>query len=295
MSEEQLSHEMILQRFVLWAQQQEDIRVAFVIGSRARNNHPADKWADLDLIFVTTNPYHYILKADWLETFGALWLTYVEKNNVEGIMERRALFAGGVDVDFVPIALKDMQKFAAIDMLPLEDVLLPGVKIVLDKDNFAEIISDAREVLAQHPTLSIPPGNNEFIESIHNFWYHFYWTAKKLCRGELWSAKWCLDVHMKLLLLRMLEWYKRAMHGWDYNTWHNGRYLEEWAGSRVIEELQDAFAHYSTEDMWQALKTTQKLYRWVAKETAQLLSYTYPTRIDEQVSILVTTYQTTNS
>ena len=43
------AYEWLIARFSEWAQTQPDIRLAFVIGSRARvEDHPADEWADLD-------------------------------------------------------------------------------------------------------------------------------------------------------------------------------------------------------------------------------------------------------
>ena len=52
----QPSMEQLEQRFAAWAQTQPDIRAAFVVGSRARTDHPADQWSDLDIMVVTTRP-----------------------------------------------------------------------------------------------------------------------------------------------------------------------------------------------------------------------------------------------
>jgi hypothetical protein len=38
---------------------------------------------------------------------------------------------------------------------------------------------------------------------------------------------------MKELLLRMLEWHARATHGWDYETWYTGRFVDRWADRRL--------------------------------------------------------------
>lgn len=287
MTVKKVSYEIIQERFVQWAWSQEDIRTVLVIGSRGRTDHPADEWADLDLVFVTTAPYRYLTRTDWMEQLGPLCLSFVEKHEIEGILERRALFEGGLDVDFIPIALETMQKFSAVDMAPMEDVILPGIKVALDKDNFAEILFDARAALAEAPSRAVPPGKNAFLENISNFWYHAHWATKKLGRGELWTTIWCLDTHMKLLLLRMLEWHSRSTHGWDYNTWKNGRYLEEWADPRVVADLRSAFARYTREDIQQALDATLTIYRRVARETAHNLNYSYPTSIDEQITSLI--------
>ena len=43
-------YENLEKNFVSWAQAKEDIRAAFMVGSRARSDHPADEWSDMDII-----------------------------------------------------------------------------------------------------------------------------------------------------------------------------------------------------------------------------------------------------
>lgn len=280
-----LTCEQIMDNFVQWAQEQSNIRAVFIIGSRSRVEKPADQWADLDLLFITTDPYRFLTKTDWLDQLGTPWLTYVEDD--AGVLERRVLFEGGVDVDFVPLSIEQIEKMMGVDLLPLEDVILPGIRALLDKDGFAEVFHMARAALAETPTRSIPPHATELMEVVNNFWYHALWVAKKLRRGELWYGKWALDGQMKELLLRMLEWHTRATHGWNYNTWKDGRFLEEWADPRVCKDLRAAYAHYDKEDIEQALLATLDLFRWLTRETTALLNYDYPTQVDEHITLLM--------
>ena len=60
--------------------------------------------------------------------------------------------------------------------------------------------------------------------------------------------------------------------------------MEEWADPRVLEELRSAFAHYDKDDVSRALLSSMALFRWVSKETAEKLGYTYPTEADECVT-----------
>ena len=41
-------------KLVTWAKKRADVRAAIVVGSRARTDHPADEWADLDVALATT-------------------------------------------------------------------------------------------------------------------------------------------------------------------------------------------------------------------------------------------------
>ncbi|GCE31296.1 aminoglycoside 6-adenylyltransferase [Dictyobacter alpinus] len=286
-----MSYEALLNNFLHWSEQQDDIRVVFIVGSRGREDHPADEWADLDIIFVTTQPYNYVTKTDWLYKVGTPWMSHLEPFRTGEIVERRVLFAGGLAVDFAPLAVDMMEKLLAVDLLPLETVILPGIHVVLDKDGYKDLLLEARERLQAQSVQSRPPHNHEFSESINDFWYHAYWVVKKWQRGELWSAKWCLDVYMKQLLLHMLEWHARATRGRDAPVKNDGRFLEEWADPRALEELPTCFAHYEHEDMRIALNATCLLYSRIAREAAHLLHYTYPNEIEERISQLLEQHQ----
>ena len=53
------AYERLIERFVQWAQTDDNIRAAIVIGSRARVDHPADEWSDLDILILANDPAPY--------------------------------------------------------------------------------------------------------------------------------------------------------------------------------------------------------------------------------------------
>jgi aminoglycoside 6-adenylyltransferase len=157
-----------------------------------------------------------------------------------------------------------------------------GMRIILDKDAKME------RLMAQiaAPSAPRPPTQPEFLNVVNDFWYHAVWTAKKLRRGELWTAKSCCDSYMKHLLRQMVEWHTQATNNGKRDTWHNGRFLEQWADPRVVEELRNAYARYDKNEVKRALFVTTALFRWLATETAESLTYPYPFSGDEYASEL---------
>lgn len=272
-SDLEAGYERILEHFLAWAQQEEAIRGAMVIGSRARKDHPADEWSDLDLLVLATEPQRFIDKSDWPAHIAQVWLTHTERTGDGRGMERRVLFEGGFDVDFAffPLAMADALLAGA---LPDDawDAFRRGARIVLDKD---QVLGRA---LAAMPSAKpyVSPDEATFLNSVNNFWYHTLWTAKHLRRGELAWAKGCCDGLLKELLRQMLEWHARAKQGNDHDTWLRGRFLEEWVDARALEALPKVYAHYDEEDVWRALLATMRLYAWVSRETAAALAYGYP-------------------
>lgn len=275
--------EELIQRFLKWAEGRPDIRAAFVVGSQARTDRPADEWSDLDLGIVATEPERYLSTADWLEGIGRPCLTFRERT-VAGTRERRVLFEDGRDVDFNFLSRDQFQQLLR-NVALTAGILRRGVRVLLDRDG----LTASFPVLAADSSPARPPEQAEFLELINEFWFRAVWVAKKLRRGELYIATSCCDGILKRLVREMIERHARARRGWDFDTWHDGRFLEQWADPRAVAGLRVAYAHYDEEDTRRALIATMDLFRWLAKETAERLGYPYPAMSDECATALVQT------
>jgi len=277
----------LVERFVRWAETCSDIRAAVIVGSRTRVDHPADEWADLDIVVITTNPERYVSTINWIENIGNPLLTFVEPTATGDEMERRVLFEGMLDVDFAIIPKRNGQQLLQNEIPPqvaaqIGDIFGRGIRVLLDKDG---MVVQLRTLLASiESTTPSPPTQHEFLEVVNDFLYRAVFTSKHLRRGELWWTVTCLNCYMQRLLLRMMEWHARATHGWNHDTWFRGRFLEEWAHPQALKGLRDAFAHYDEEDIRRVLLGVMDFFRWIAIETAEKLSYSYPTKADEKVT-----------
>ena len=295
------SMEALERRLVSWAEGRRDIRMMVVVGSRARLEHPADEWSDLDIGFTTTSPAAYLTTMEWLNEIGDVWVAYADPHGVT----RHVLFAGGFDAGIAPLphravwALTRVLKLRA--RLPILFRVLPrrvratidrqvdevaaysrrGFRLLLDKDGLG---ASALE-LARGSVAASLPSAEEFRAAVNEFWFLTVWNAKHLRRGELWAAKtMACDGRMKTLLLQMIEWHAHATNGEDYDTWENGRHLEDWADPRVLDDLRATFARYDNDDVWRASRATRSLFRTIATETAQRLDQPYPSSVDAHVS-----------
>jgi aminoglycoside 6-adenylyltransferase len=281
------SYERLVERFVKWAETCSDIRTAVIVGSRARVDHPADEWADLDIMVITADPERYISTSDWIENIGNPLLTFVEPTSTGDDMERRVLFEGMLDVDFAFIPKRKAQQLLQGGVPPeiavqISNVFGRGMRVILDKDGMA---AQLRKVISSIETPTHhPPTQHGFLGVVNDFIYHAVLTAKHLRRGELCWTVTCLNCYMQLLLLRMTEWHARATHGWNYDTWFRGRFLEEWAHPRALKALRRTFAHYDEDNVKHVLFAAMDMFRWMATETANKLNYPYPTKADKYVT-----------
>jgi aminoglycoside 6-adenylyltransferase len=284
MSEISEAYDRLISQFVSWAQSEDNVRLAMVIGSRARLDHPADDWSDLDVIIFARDPEPYWQPTGWLHQIGTPWLTFIESTPDGRGFERRVMFEGGLDVDFVPGRVTDLQAMLDHGFPPdIADMIHRGVRFLVDKDGFAEQVQTSKLNLPRYQ----PPAEGEFLNLVNDFWYHTVWTGKHLRRGELWWAKSCCDGYLKNILRQVMEWHTRTLIGEDVDTWLRGRFLEEWVDVRALEALPAVFAHYDDEDVWRALMATMDLFRRLAVETSEKLGYPYPSSGEEHAVALV--------
>lgn len=257
----------LIDRIVRWGEREESLFAVLVIGSQVREDHPADESSDLDLVMVVDEPGAYLESDGWLKEIGPFHISFVE-NTVADERERRVLFDGALDVDFTLLSKGSVQK---LESEQVRGILGRGCRVLIDKIGLADRLPG---LLAGKPPCRTPT-RQKFENVVNDFWYHAILTGKKLRRGELWAAKFCVDSYMKWRLLWMIEVYAHALHGPDYDTWHEGRFLEEWAEGWIIKRLSQCFSHYDKDDMKAALLSTMELFGAVAQKSAKLLGYPY--------------------
>lgn len=280
-----IGYKCLIDEIVLWAEQEPAVRAAVLIGSRARTEHLADQWSDLDVLLFVREPERFAHTSDWVEVMGSVWLTFVERTPDDAAWERRVLYAGGLDVDFALNPADWLEHMAITGLAPeMAEIARRGVRVLADKDGLlAKILQHA---LPEAP-LFVQPSAQDFSNVVNDFWYHSLWSAKHLRRGELWWAKSGVDWRLKDLLERMIEWHAHSIKGAAYDTWLRGRFLEEWADPRVVAQLDGTFARYDKEEVACALWATMNVFRWITRETAQRWHYPYPEAADEEVTELV--------
>lgn len=248
-----------------WSSEREDIRALLVVGSQARAKVPADRWSDLDIVLIVDDPEPYAEDPSWVRQFGQPVLTFLEDTPV-GQRERRVLYETGEDVDF------PLFPVTALELLEQSEnaanLLARGYRVVIDKIDLAERLARVAAT-AEQPSA---PNQREYTDLASDFWYHALWAAKKLRRGEVLTAKGCLDGYMKDRLLTLLEWHARALDP-SVDTWHAGRFVERWADPGALAALEKAYAYYNVRDVARALWETIELWQGLEKETASRLGF----------------------
>lgn len=245
------------------------IKAAIVIGSQARTNPPADKYSDLDIIFITTNPEQYLYSDDWLKNISDFHISFVE-NTLLGAKERRVMFDDGTDIDFI---ILDEQQATGIKAHEIDEIFQRGYNVIKDKIGISSDIDSKKKletIRKYNPIISA----NDFTNVVNDFWFHCVWTTKKILRGELLTAKSCLDIYMKQIIIKLIENYTYLNNN-QCDVWYNGRFIERWADLQIIESLSRSYARYNEADMVNALFSSIELFKFLAKNIACAKSFEY--------------------
>jgi aminoglycoside 6-adenylyltransferase len=248
-----------------WAREQDDVRALIVVGSHARTDVPADRWSDLDLILIVDDPGPYAEDPSWVGEFGRPVLTFLEDTPV-GQRERRVLYETGEDVDFPLFPVTALERLEKSENAA--HLLARGYRVLIDRIGLAERLARVT-ALVERPS---QPTQHDCTELASDFWYHALWAAKKLRRGEVFTAKECLDGYMKDRLVTLLEWHARTVDP-SVDTWHAGRFVERWADPGALAALEKAYAYYEVRDVARALWETIDLWQGLEQEVGARLGF----------------------
>ncbi len=265
------------QQIQQWALSRADIQAVLVVGSHARSHHIADELSDLDLILLTTDTSFYRTDGSWLNTFGTILLSVVDVLE-SGDPEWIVVYEGVLKGDFSFFQVTDHDSLADQLMhFPFQNVLARGIRILVDK------FPQSRPLLISPRPFQMPTAKR-FEHVVADFWIVTTRVAKFIQRGDLWRAVTMLYCKMRFHLVTVMEWHAHALHGLDYDTWYDGRFIDEWLDAETLSSLPDLFARYTAADLRIALQNMVNLFRRLSQVVAHNLGYDYPQAADDQLS-----------
>jgi aminoglycoside 6-adenylyltransferase len=269
-------YEQLIARFIDWARGQEAIRAVIQVGSRTRQDHPADEWADADLMLYLTAVDTYMQRTDWLERIAPVWMS-ISSRTAGGDPELLVMFEGGYNIDFVFCSIQALEWLH--NHAQLDPLFQRGARVLLDRDGLAPHIEPRVQVRQ-------PPSQDDFYLVCNSFWYASIYVARQIRRGDLWLAK-MRDSQQKEFLLRMVEWQTGVRSQWQRDTWHMGRFIDQWADERALKEFNRIYGGYDAASASRAMWASVALFHWLAQETATGLGYAYPIQTQERAAKLI--------
>ena len=184
-------------RLVSWARQLPDLEALVQIGSRVQAGASVDAWSDWDYHLIVRQPARYFNR-DWPAQIAPCWGVHFEWTE-RAVIKLSAVFAGGWEVDFVPLAAWQVKLAYAAMRHPgargwfppalrrgihnLRLVARPGARVILGGPAWERRLT---ALAVEWPASDFSAA--DFQEHTSAFWRHAVWVGKKIMRGELRAA-----------------------------------------------------------------------------------------------------------
>jgi aminoglycoside 6-adenylyltransferase len=273
--------QVIINRLIRWAEKQELIRAMLLYSSRVNPLATIDRFSDFDVLLAVTDVHRFYENDQWLDDFGEVLVVFRNPVGLENGFECSGFithYRDRVKVDFGFYPVEFLTWAASQPKLP--DDLDNGYIVLLDKDHLTAGLKPPTFTAL----LPVPPTGKEFRAIINEFFNDAIYVAKNLWRENLFSVKDSLDYIMKFHCLRaMLEWQLGIENNWSVKPGAYGKGLKRKIDPEIWSELERTYVGAGTQENWQALFRTIRLFRKVALQVAKALAYEYPQDMDQRV------------
>ena len=253
----------VLSRVLAWADGEDAVRLVVLTSTQATGR--TDAFSDHDLIVALTDLERF--DPTCYRTPAARW---GDEHDVHGTRTffRGVVYDDGTKIDWT---LWPADVPALVAAHGLNDALDVGYRVLLDKDGTTE---DWPE-----PTFTahIPakPTEEEYVALVEEFWWSATYIKKATARGELFFARFPLEMDITFgVLRRLLEWRIELDRDWSWRPGAYGRGLERELPPELGRALMDALGSY---------ERVEALFTRVAHEVGDALGYTYPQAAEDAV------------
>jgi len=259
-----------------FARQEGRIRAVTLEGSRTNLNVPRDHFQDYDITFLVTDMSFFVDDLNWIDHFGERIIMQKPEAmsmfppDLGNYFSYLMLFTDGNRIDLTLVPLEEKESYRESDKL---------LQVLLDKDNCLDL-PPATDVdyWVKRPSAEF------FADCCNEFWWVSTYVAKGLWRKEILYAMDHLQLYVRPMLMKMLEWHVGIQTHFSLSIGKNGKYLEKYLSRERWELLMTTYPKADYEEVWISLFAMGELFRMTASEVANQLGYDYPIEEDDQVT-----------
>ncbi len=268
-------------RIIAWAKQRPDIKALVLGGSRA-GTAGVDELSDWDFQLITTRPDDY-RNTRWLTEIAPCWCAHAE-STPRGVIKVSAVFANGIEADFVPLANWQMRVVfwgmrhpRLAERMPRRllhgiretrgFLLGSGFRLLVDGGGWGHRLTALQ---TSWPEENIP--HSVYIRHVSAFWQKATWVCKKVARPEprsavLWMHAMLRD-HLYALLAEEARLAGRPARA-------EARKAEQWLDDRRLAQT-DIAVNLDQQALARALLAQIDLFEDVSRSVALARGFALP-------------------
>lgn len=244
---------------------EENIRAAYIEGSRTNPNAPKDIFQDYDIVYIVTTTKPFREDKGWINNFGKiLYMHYPEDNvfypsDVENCYGWQIQFADGNRMD-----LHVCTKENALANLELYQILV-------DKDGivpYPQETTDERYWVKE-------PREIEFKCTCSDFWWCLNNVAKGLWRNELPYAMDVINFVLRPHLKRLLEWKMGIENNFSVSAGKSGKYFKKYLPKETYRQFLATYSIAEIESIWNSVFEMCDLFQSTAVELSKKQKFVY--------------------
>ena len=244
---------------------EENIRAAYIEGSRTNPNAPKDIFQDYDIVYIVTTTKPFREDKEWINNFGKiLYMHYPEDNvfypsDVENCYGWQIQFADGNRMD-----LHVCTKENALANLELYQILV-------DKDGivpYPQETTDERYWVKE-------PREIEFKCTCSDFWWCLNNVAKGLWRNELPYAMDVINFVLRPHLKRLLEWKMGIENNFSVSAGKSCKYFKKYLQEETYRQFLATYSIAEIESIWNSVFVMCDLFQNTAVELSRKQKFTY--------------------
>ena len=244
---------------------EENIRAAYIEGSRTNPNAPKDIFQDYDIVYIVTTTKPYREDKEWINNFGKiLYMHYPEDNvfypsDVENCYGWQIQFADGNRMD-----LHVCTKENALANLELYQILV-------DKDGivpYPQETTDERYWVKE-------PREIEFKCTCSDFWWCLNNVAKGLWRNELPYAMDVINFVLRPHLKRLLEWKMGIENNFSVSAGKSCKYFKKYLQEETYRQFLATYSIAEIESICNSVFEMCDLFQSTAVELSKKQKFVY--------------------
>ncbi|HIR14827.1 MAG TPA: aminoglycoside 6-adenylyltransferase [Candidatus Choladousia intestinavium] len=243
----------------------ENIRAAYLEGSRANPSVPRDIFQDYDVVYIVKDTKPYRENRAWIDRFGErLYMQYPEENtefpsDVENCYGWLMQLADGNRLDLHvctgPYALARLELYQT---LVDKDGIMPAEKEECDEMHWIR-----------------KPDERKFQNVCNEFWWCLNNVAKGLWREELPYVLDMMDFHVRPMLKQMLEWKIGCGNHFSVSAGKMAKYMKRFLPRGDYDRFLQTYGRATVGEQWQAAFVMCDLFQETACAAAETLGFSY--------------------
>ncbi|CAM4147236.1 aminoglycoside 6-adenylyltransferase [Lederbergia lenta] len=259
------------------AREDERIRAVIMNGSRTNPNAKKDCFQDYDIVYIVNDLQSFTSNHTWVKRFGEIMIMQMPEEMKlppaanDGHFAYLMQFTDGNRIDLTLVPVKVADNLISRDSLSI---------LLLDKDKVIEPFPPANDT-DYH---IMPPTAKQFTDCCNEFWWVSTYVAKGLWRKEITYAKEALEIPVRNMLIKMLEWYIGVQNHFTVSAGKSGKYFEEYLDDYIWKEFLKTYPNAEYDNIWDSLFAMCDLFRKIAVNIADHFDYDYPYGDDKRVT-----------